>query len=37
MKFYMTGQEGWSLNTAGDCLIEVTTWAGLIINGVTVF
>jgi hypothetical protein len=28
MKFSMTGQKKWSLNR-GDCLIEVTAWAGL--------
>ena len=31
MKFSMIGQKkGWPFNT-GDCLIEVTTWAGLIV------
>ena len=28
MKFSMTGQKRWPLNT-GDCLTEVTSWAGL--------
>jgi hypothetical protein len=31
MKFSMIGQKkGWPFNT-DDCLIEVTTWAGLIV------
>ena len=30
MKSFMTGQENVTLNS-GDCLIEVTTWAGLTI------
>jgi len=30
MKFSMTGQEKGDFNT-GDCLIEVTSWAGLAV------
>ena len=30
MKFFMTGQKSWPVNT-GDCLIEVTTCAGLTV------
>jgi hypothetical protein len=30
MKFSMTGQEKWPLNT-GDCLIEVTTYVDLTV------
>ena len=29
MKFSMTGQEKYDLFNIGDCLIEVTAWAGL--------
>jgi hypothetical protein len=31
MKFSMTGQEKCPFNT-GDCLIEVTAWAGLTVH-----
>jgi len=31
MKSSMTGQEKDDLFNSGDCLIEVTTWAGLIV------
>ena len=31
MKFSMTGQEKGDLLIQGDCLIEVTAWAGLTV------
>ena len=32
MKFSMTGQEKGDLLKQGECLIEVTAWAGLFVN-----
>jgi hypothetical protein len=32
MKFSMTGQGNGDLFIKGDCLIEVTTWAGLTVT-----
>ena len=32
MKFYMTGQKKCDLINAGDCLIEMTTWACLTVH-----